>query len=1503
MKTIKLRHFRHFLLLFPLMAFQACMPDSLTKFKQEPPKKDPPPVVKPDVVVGDDGTEVPVSDIVPTTKFFYGAETETYEGIYTLGKQEAPLVPYVDGTLTDPTRKSALFVKCEVVTSNDSLNRLPNGIIFKDGDSKSSNKSCDIVIAPTGTATYENTATRAFEPVTYTIRLTYRNSPTTLSTLDNQIKIAVLREPTSLTVSQTPSLILDLSNVSDFSRFDLSDKVATNRGALATIKFKESISRKLIINRDNNTQYVTGDNIDNAAIYYNAEATVASVLNVVVVKDRLESTYTTYPVGCPVAPGNTSKFFIKSATPDVLASNMITYSISPDLPSTAKLCNYNDTVNAADTDPVTPGIQYNSCYCRVPGEIVGYFDTVTNQTEYVVTASNPITNGINRASTTFRLVVSEPPEGFNIAQRQLLRVANRIDFEYGETISEQIIPPLSSDTAAKGRVLKSFSFDSDSDGTDEEYIDVELLRGRFQEESSIDNARYFYAQNTVVLDPPYDYNLTLKVASAAGFVKDQYITGFLHDSSKYQGVLSTLSATPACTVGDVGEYYEASNSGTIAGVAGVNKLDRLVCNGYTWVKDSASSFTKGIIRFVDTINNTVYVASAYENYSDYRHPSVTTPFEQNQTAYEGLSLGAWNPAVTYYQGTFDASASLPSAASCTAARISQYYVVNVAGNGYSVGDRIQCVTAGGAWVKKTKNELRPSPDNEVACSPSNKYYKISRAVGPSFGNVSSDAALPANGSCNSTIHGRFYTVSANFNGDVDDVTLQLFSAGDLVFCSFENKWVKLGATSALRTFLSTAGSVAVNDIANCDESTLQWRKVASASSPYQHSSINQIESKSQVLKLSSAPAPAPDADFRKFFGRDISSSQASAYIVHTSLTDTSIADSTFVRVKDIKGIFNINATAVAHAEHRAQNDAFYSGFNVTYPATFLSTLTPIDRVVDDNTFYLERGEFSILYPSTIKGGEVIYSISPSLPQGLSFNATSGEISGTPTTASALREYNVTIQNAISSISYKFKLEVIDYFKVAEVNTNIFTGYLHKSGQNQHFRECKINSRDINSPYRTAGGTIDVTPLDITCYFDVGENDLTLYGLKFANSVGGGVCNTVTYRPMAYWSYTPFTTSNLTTNVLERTTVTAPGTCDPGAALISGTNVTIASRIGTVAGDKTDLCQADYTDEPTAGFNCDEGEYTVHKYDFTDSDGQVPNEPCALNYTTEIVKCGGRHANCMRGPIRDTLTDAQIIDKHVGRYVTSTNGVDNRNSPYSVSPLLHQASNANFVNQNQCSVGTYLYQHGLWGKVFSPTASSNKGRAAHLSAPEFRLSTAPTQGLAPSTALNAEPSCDHLTELGNVIRVNGTPSAEHNDDLYLCVVDSSSYPTLNFRYRFVGKRNQVASSTGPTSAFWSWAGSGYNQSNPYYEFTCDDSANEIKARIKIAVRDWDLEITPRDIGGGVYPIRELDRINPSTMDLSGDDPFDVPYNNYDDLDDIASPAAICGASDPVPLLPN
>lgn len=59
----------------------------------------------------------------------------------------------------------------------------------------------------------------------------------------------------------------------------------------------------------------------------------------------------------------------------------------------------------------------------------------------------------------------------------------------------------------------------------------------------------------------------------------------------------------------------------------------------------------------------------------------------------------------------------------------------------------------------------------------------------------------------------------------------------------------------------------------------------------------------------------------------------------------------------------------------------------------------------------------------VMGSVSSYSVSPALPAGLQLNATTGLISGTPTTATALRTYTVSATNSSGSVTFALLLEV------------------------------------------------------------------------------------------------------------------------------------------------------------------------------------------------------------------------------------------------------------------------------------------------------------------------------------------------------------------------------------------------------------------------------------------------------------------------------------------------
>ncbi len=78
---------------------------------------------------------------------------------------------------------------------------------------------------------------------------------------------------------------------------------------------------------------------------------------------------------------------------------------------------------------------------------------------------------------------------------------------------------------------------------------------------------------------------------------------------------------------------------------------------------------------------------------------------------------------------------------------------------------------------------------------------------------------------------------------------------------------------------------------------------------------------------------------------------------------------------------------------------------------------------------------SPLSPSVSGGAVVSYSISPSLLAGLSFDTTTGVISGTPTVVSHERDYVVTATNTGGSTSFTLSIQVLDIsLKVGEAFT-------------------------------------------------------------------------------------------------------------------------------------------------------------------------------------------------------------------------------------------------------------------------------------------------------------------------------------------------------------------------------------------------------------------------------------------------------------------------------------
>jgi hypothetical protein len=141
----------------------------------------------------------------------------------------------------------------------------------------------------------------------------------------------------------------------------------------------------------------------------------------------------------------------------------------------------------------------------------------------------------------------------------------------------------------------------------------------------------------------------------------------------------------------------------------------------------------------------------------------------------------------------------------------------------------------------------------------------------------------------------------------------------------------------------------------------------------------------------------------------------------------------------ITGIISGTPTALQSAtdyEVTATNSGGSTSFTLSIAVidvapTLLSYTTP-------NVFTIDEA-ITNLQP-TVSGENLVFSIAPSLPNGLSFDTTTGIISGTPTVIQSATDYEVTVTNSGGNISFTLSIEIIDIAPngLSYTTPNVFT---------------------------------------------------------------------------------------------------------------------------------------------------------------------------------------------------------------------------------------------------------------------------------------------------------------------------------------------------------------------------------------------------------------------------------------------------------------------------------
>lgn len=436
-----------------------------------------------------------------------------------------------------------------------------------------------------------------------------------------------------------------------------------------------------------------------------------------------------------------------------------------------------------------------------------------------------------------------------------------------------------------------------------------------------------------------------------------------------------------------------------------------------------------------------------------------------------------------------------------------------------------------------------------------------------------------------------------------------------------------------------------------------------------------------------------------------------------------------------------------------------------------------NEVYNDAFIFGERGVLIEIKPNLTLGNGIIYSVTPTLPAGLTLNSTTGLISGTPTYATPRTSYTVSAKNLVNESTFVFDLETRDYFKIIAAASGSAPSFnLHKYGDSRINRRCRISATDIKNFAADSASVNGAAVLDVRCFLEGDEEDLYLNKLKLLASAGSGVCEYIQVYPYSFWQWQPAQT--------------------PAGTLYTEQSGCIANAAWTSA----DNCAGNH--ENDGGPNCDAGNFSVTSEVYALDAASA----CVLTSTATTTKeCGGKKTNCLKGPIRNIgLTDAEIIAGARSTVTAAVNGAT--------------------------VISTFN----------SPVES--------LDSTNLRVAN----GSINSACTNSNTDADNWTTFLDANKVGATPNSP-----------------LAFG------------------------------ANPYYTINCLDSAHDIKARIRIVVRDWNKtfklssDIDLDEPGGAGAP---------TLMNKTGLN-FGVDFNNRNDWDDdyTGTGAAAIGGTCAVPVI--
>jgi hypothetical protein len=445
----------------------------------------------------------------------------------------------------------------------------------------------------------------------------------------------------------------------------------------------------------------------------------------------------------------------------------------------------------------------------------------------------------------------------------------------------------------------------------------------------------------------------------------------------------------------------------------------------------------------------------------------------------------------------------------------------------------------------------------------------------------------------------------------------------------------------------------------------------------------------------------------------------------------------------------------------------------------------------------------------------------------------------------------------------FKLELAN--TPTDINPALLGYTLHKANELGTV-ECSVEEvTDVPD-------TLDSTR-DITCFMEAEEYALFFNGFKIKAVSDAETCDFITTTPNSYYRLQPGVTARLSGAPREvvkfvctqvalqnfgTSAVPSFGTnssafttlndlcgkyvnIDGTTAVSFGTLDLSASAVPVALDRENELCSFNYQDDEV---NCDEGSYRIHTVK-VDAAGTVP-VLSAIGEGSVLTECGGNVRECMGGPAKQIVTSAGF------NYLAGVSGViteipfaGGSTSALNVTRNLDRDSNLHMSNfMRQCS-----------------------GMPNFTSVTNFN--TSPTF----SPGYDAD-AMDEYVRLGTTLPGGGTTQekdAEHGQFDVIILADDpwrAGIPdTTVAGYAFDDPRRDWSNTRMKAQAS--------------HSFECLDRALDVKARIRLVVREWNRNFSPT-----TQEFRNISDVFSASAKMDAGSAQTNPYLIFDNFNDVA-----------------